>query len=151
MGLDQYLEADFYFSDTWEDTATQAKQVTDICGVPDELVPYRQVTIRVTLVHWRNAHWLHDYIIKDAQACSDAMTCYVDDRVLLNFIRDSDLVLNNSASLDDLFPEPTWLHEINKQPRRIDETRRILKETRDDFTKILARMPQADFYYRSDC
>jgi hypothetical protein len=27
MGLDQYLQADYYFSDTWEDTATQAAQV----------------------------------------------------------------------------------------------------------------------------
>jgi len=68
MGLDQYLEVDCYFSDTWDNTADKATQALQLCGVPDSLVNFKQVTVRIVLMHWRNTHWLHDYIIEHAQA-----------------------------------------------------------------------------------
>jgi hypothetical protein len=121
MGLDQYLQADYYFSDTWEDTATQAAQVIAICGLPDDLPLMRQVSVRVTLMHWRNEQWLEDYILKTAQADAEAGEAYIDTEMLETFKCDIERVLNNPELYRASLPQPSVVLHVQAQqptPRR---------------------------------
>ena len=152
MGLDQYLQADYYFSDTWDKTADKAAQVTELCGIPNTLLNFKQVTVRITLMHWRNTHWLHDYIINQAQACSDAAECYVTTEDLEEFIKDATAVIDGEDSMDCMFPNPDWGDLLKHYDRNhTDEDRLILKQTRDKFIEILNVLPDVDLYYKSDC
>mgnify|MGYP000921955790 CR=1 FL=1 len=152
MGLDQYLEVDCYFSDTWDNTADKAAQALQLGGVPDSLVNFKQVTVRIVLMHWRNTHWLHDYIIEHAQADSDAADCYVDTEVLEEFIEDATLVIDGNDPIDCMFPNPDWAHILNHYDRKhTDEDLLLLRQTRDKFIEIINTLPDADFYYRSSC
>jgi hypothetical protein len=152
MGLDQYLQADYYFSGTWPNTADKAAQVIQLCGVPDSLLNFQQVSVRITLMHWRNTQWLHDYIIEHAQACSDAADCYVDTQVLEEFIKDATAVIDGEDPIDCMFPNPDWGDLLKHYDRKhTDQDHLILKHTRDKFIEIINVLPDADFYYKSDC
>lgn len=149
MGLDQYLKAEYYFSDTWEDTAGQAAQVVSICGVPNDLAPMKQVSVFITLVHWRNEIWLEDYILRNAQADLETPRAYVDDQVLTNFVGDADKVIADPSRLAELFPNPPWVAQF--RDRDIEGDLITIGYTRDKFVEILEKLPDADFYYESDC
>ncbi len=152
MGLDQYLEVDCYFSDTWDNTADKAAQAMQLCGVPDSLVNFKQVTVRIVLMHWRNTQWIHDYIIEHAQADNDAADCYVDTKVLEEFIEDATLVIDGIDPIDCMFPNPDWGHLLKHYDRKhTDQDHLILRQTRDKFIEIINTLPDADFYYRSSC
>ena len=152
MGLDQYLQADYYFSDTWEDTATQAAQVTAICGIPNDLLPMRQVSVKVTLMHWRNQYWLEEYILNTAQADADAGEAYIDTEILSTFKQDAERVLINPELLDEVFPNPSWFSCLPRnQPRCADDDLITLKVTYARLVQILDKLPNADFFYKSYC
>ena len=152
MGLDQYLQADYYFSDSWEDTATQAAQVTAICGIPDELLRLRQVSVRVTLMHWRNEQWLEDYILRTAQADGEAGEAYIDTEMLTTFKDDIERVLTNPDLIEQVFPNPSWFYTFkHSSPRRVDDDLITLKQTYTRLVEILDKLPNADFFYKSNC
>lgn len=152
MGLDQYLQADYYFSDTWEDTATQAAQVTAICGIPDDLIPMRQVSVRVTLIHWRNEQWLEDYILKTAQSNAEAGEAYIDTEMLETLKSDIERVLTNPNLIEQVFPNPSWYYTFaHNNPRRVDDDLITLKQTYTRLVEILNKLPNADFFYKSNC
>lgn len=152
MGLDQYLEADFYFSDTWDNTGPKAKQIVGLCDVPLELAPNTQVSLQITLIHWRNCHWIDRYFYDAGQASEDADKVYVISDMLHEFVQVADKVLANTTLLDTFFPEPSWFAQFkHKTPRPVDDDLEILKHTRDRISEILTKLPNADFIYRSDC
>ena len=152
MGLDQYLQADYYFSDTWEDTATQAAQVTAICGLPDDLPLMHQVSVRVTLMHWRNEQWLEDYIMRIAQADGEVGEAYIDTEMLETFKSDIERVLNNPELIEQVFPNPPWFYTFkHSSPRRVDDDLITLKQTYTRLVEILNKLPNADFFYKSSC
>ena len=152
MGLDQYLQADYYFSDTWDNTADKAAQIISICGVPDDLPLMRQVSVRVTLLHWRNEYWLEDYILSTAQADADAGEAYIDAEILSTFKCDVERVLNNPDLTEQVFPNPSWYYKFpHNNPRRVDDDLITLKQTYTRLVEILDKLPNADFFYKSSC
>ena len=50
MGLDQYLTTDQYFSDTWDKTADEARQIVDVCKIPGGLIDRINATVEITLM-----------------------------------------------------------------------------------------------------
>jgi hypothetical protein len=152
MGLDQYLQADYYFSDTWDNTADKATQIISICGMPDDLPLMRQVSVRVTLLHWRNEYWLEDYILSTAQADADAGEAYIDTEILSTFKCDVERVLNNPDLIEQVFPNPSWYYKFpHNNPRRVDDDLITLKQTYTRLVEILDKLPNADFFYKSSC
>lgn len=152
MGLDQYLQADYYFSDTWDNTADKAAQIISVCGMPDDLPLMRQVSVRVTLLHWRNEYWLEDYILSTAQADADAGEAYIDTEILSTFKCDIERVLNNPALIEQVFPNPSWYYTFpHNSPRRIADDLITLKQTHTRLVEILDKLPDADFFYKSSC
>jgi|DEB0MinimDraft_3_1074331.scaffolds.fasta_scaffold37771_5 hypothetical protein len=152
MGLDQYLQADYYFSDTWDNNNGKAAEIARICDLPSGLVRSKQVSVRITLMHWRNTQWLHDYIIEHAQADCDASECYVDTKVLEDFIVDATRVIDGEDPIDCMFPNPDWSDLLKHYDRKhTDYDRLVLVETRDKFIEIINTLPCVDFYYRSSC
>jgi hypothetical protein len=152
MGLDQYLQADYYFSDTWDNTADKAAQIISICGMPDDLPLMRQVSVRVTLLHWRNEYWLEDYILSTAQADADAGEAYIDTEILSTFKCDVERVLNNPDLIEQVFPNPSCYYKFpHNNPRRVDDDLITLKQTYTRLVEILDKLPNADFFYKSSC
>lgn len=152
MGLDQYLQADYYFSDTWDNTADKAAQIISICGLPDDLALMRQVSVRVTLMHWRNEQWLEDYILKTAQADAEAGEAYIDTEILTTFKCDIERVLNNPELIEQVFPNPSWYYKFrHNNPRCVEDDLITLKQTYTCLVKILDKLPDTDFFYKSNC
>ena len=152
MGLDQYLQTDHYFSDTWEDTAAQAAQVIAICGIPDDVLYMRQVSVRITLIHWRNEQWLEEYIFKIAQSDADVGEAYMDAEMLKQFKCDTERVLNNPNLIEQIFPNPSWYYKFeHNNPRCTEDDLDTLKQTHIRLGQILDKLPNADFFYKSCC
>lgn len=152
MGLDQYLTTDQYFSDTWDKTADEARQIVDVCKIPGGLIDRINATVEITLMEWHKCYWLHGFIVAAAQAWEDQYKILIDNLVLERFIQSADKILgrdinpNNGQPYQmwDLFPYPDdWPNPQTYDSGDYD----ILFRTREKFGQILNEIPEVDLAY----
>jgi hypothetical protein len=135
MGLDQYLKADFYFSPTWDDTGEEAKQIAKICEVD---VEKPCVEVRITLAHWRNKTWLHDFLALACDAADDYLDYFlVDCTALAMLVVAATRVLEGKSDFSKEF------RNVCNRKADLDD----LREVREQVTQILSEYPDLDFVY----
>ena len=152
MGLDQYLTTDQYFSDTWDKTADQARQITQVCGIPAGLIDRINATVEITLMEWHKCYWLHGFILAAAQSYDGQQKTLIDNLVLERFISSADKIIDQdvnpntgqSYQMWELFPyEDDW-----PSPQTYDsDDLETLHRTRDKFKQILNEIPDVDLAY----
>ena len=164
MGLDQFLYTDQYFSETWEDTKSEAKKIVKLAKIPPDLVDGLSTVVRIKLMQWHKCHWFNDFIYEAAQASQDFQEIYIDSKVLNSFIERAEKIINYETNPDtgspyriwELFPYPGWLDSLGVthnqsdlfQPTYSNYDYEILTQTRDKFKQILKEIPNVDLVYR---
>jgi hypothetical protein len=135
MGLDQYLKADFYFSPTWDNTGEKAKAIAKLCEVD---VEKPCVEVRITLAHWRNKTWLHDFLALACDAADDYLDYFlVDYSALIMLLESANKVLEGKSDFSEEFK-----NVCNREGDLED-----LREVKDQVIQILSDYPDYDFIY----